>query len=270
MNNRFGIATCFYETSSPQLWAAAAEAGFTDGEIDTDKWLSKEEMLAASQKFYDDLKEGGIQATSFHLPFGHQWDVSSQDAALREKVLPQLSDMLRWCGERGISIAVLHASYEPIPEEDRQERLQIAAESIGILAKAGKEYGVQVAVEDLPRTCLGNCADDLLVLTGQGETAGVCFDVNHLLKETHREFMEKVGNLVITTHLSDYDKVDERHWLPGEGCIDWKELREMFEAVGYTGRYLFELGNKAAPSLGRPFTPQELMDHFKNHFFAGD
>lgn len=268
MKNRFGLATCFYEESSPQLWETAAQAGFTDGEIDTDKWLSTEEMLAASQKFYDDLKAGGIKTTSFHLPFGNQWDVSSQDTAHRETVLPQLGKMLDWCGKRDIHIAVLHASYEPIPEDNRQERLKIAAESIAELSKMATQCGVQIAVEDLPRTCLGNCADDLLVLTNHGETARVCFDVNHLLKETHQEFMEKVGNLVITTHLSDYDKVDEKHWLPGDGCIDWAELRELFEGVNYNGRYLFELGNKAAPSLNRPFTPQELLDRFQKLFFG--
>lgn len=267
MKNRFGIATCFFETSSPELWETASKAGFTDGEIDTDKWLSTEEMLDASQKFYDDLKAGGVKATSFHLPFGHQWDVSAKDQEHRKNVIPQLGKMLQWSGERDIHIAVLHASYEPIQEEERQERLKIAAESIAELSKIGSKYGVQIAVEDLPRTCLGNCADDLLTLTSAGETAGVCFDVNHLLKETHREFMDKVGKLVITTHLSDYDKTDEKHWLPGDGCIDWAELRKLFERVNYSGRYLFELGNKAAPSLGRPFSPQELMDRFQKLFF---
>lgn len=268
MNNHFGIATCFFEESSPPLWETASQAGFTDGEIDTDKWLSTEEMLDASQKLYDDLKAGGIKATSFHLPFGHQWDVSAVDPEHRTKVIPNLGKMLQWSSEHDIHIAVLHASYEPIQENERAERLKIGADSIEKLSKIGNEYGVKIAVEDLPRTCLGNCADELMILTNKGETAGVCFDVNHLLKETHKEFMDKVGNLVITTHLSDYDKVDEKHWLPGDGCIDWAELRELFEGVNYNGRYLFELGNNAAPSLNRPFTPQELMDRFQNLFFG--
>lgn len=268
MKNRFGIASCFFEESCPELWEMASQAGFTDGEIDTDKWLSTEEMLDAFQKIYDDLKAGGIKATSFHLPFGHQWDVSSKDQDLRKNVIPQLGKMLQWSGEHDIHIAVLHASYEPIQEEERQERLRLAADSITKLSKIGDEYGVKIAVEDLPRTCLGNCADELLTLTSNGKSAGVCFDVNHLLKETHQEFMKKVGKLVITTHLSDYDKADEKHWLPGDGCIDWTELHQLFEDVNYSGRYLFELGNKASPSLNRSFTPQELMDRFQKLFFG--
>lgn len=263
MENRFGLATCFYPGSSPQLWLGAAEAGFTDGEIDVDSRLSPQEICLASQKIYDDLRQGGLDPTSFHLPFGTQWDISSEDRALREKVFLQLMELVRWMGEHRIPIAILHPSYEPIPDAARPARLRWAAESIRRLGEAAGEYGVRLAVEDLPRTCLGNCADELGLLTGEGRYAGICFDVNHLLKESHREFVEKVGRYVITTHLSDYDRTDEKHWMPGDGCIDWQELAALLEGVGYRGRYLFELGENASPSLGRPFTPKELKERFQ-------
>ena len=126
----------------------------------------------------------------------------------------------------------------------------------------GKKLGIRIAVEDLPRSCLGNCADELLFLTDYGRHAGICFDVNHLLKESHKEFVEKVGPYIITTHLSDYDRLDEKHW-PGDGCIDWKELKALLDAAGYQGRYLFELGENASPLLGRAFTPKELAERFE-------
>lgn len=182
---------------------------------------------------------------------------------MREKALAGLYQLLSWCGEHEIPFAILHPSYEPIADEHRPARLQHAVESIRLLGEEGKKHGVRIAVEDLPRTCLGNCADELLILTDNGKNAGVCFDVNHLLKESHKEFIEKLAPYIITTHLSDYDRVDERHWFPGDGCIDWKEFYSLMQAAGYTGRYLFELGEKASPSLGRPFTPKELAEQFK-------
>lgn len=262
MENRLGLATCFYPDSSPERWKTAVEGGFQDAEIDVRSNLSTEEICAMSEKIYADLQAGGLAPTSFHLPFNDYWDISSEDDAVRENALKELIKLLEWAGKHHIGIAVLHPSYEPIADDHRSARLSHAVESIRQLGEAGKKYGVQIAVEDLPRTCLGNCADELLTLTDHGKNAGICFDVNHLLKESHRDFVEKVGPYIITTHLSDYDRLDEKHWFPGDGCIDWRELRELLDKAGYKGRYLFELGEKASPSLGRPFTPKELADQF--------
>ena len=49
------------------------------------------------------------------------------------------------------------------------------------------------------------------------------------------------GNKIVTTHVSDYDFVNERHWLPGEGKIDWQELLSTFKAVEYSGPWLYEM-----------------------------
>lgn len=263
MENRLGLATCFYPDSAPERWKTAAEAGFSDAEIDTVGRLSAEEICVMSEKIYRDLRAGGLDPSSFHLPFNNSWDISAEDDAVREKALKGLFRLLQWMGEREIPIAVLHPSYEPIADEDRPARLRHAAASIKTLAEEGAKFGIRIAVEDLPRSCLGNCADELLFLIDQGRNAGVCFDVNHLLKESHREFVEKLGPYIITTHLSDYDRLDEKHWLPGEGCIDWKELKMLLDAAGYRGRYLFELNENASPSLGRAFTPKELAERFE-------
>lgn len=262
MEKCFGLATCFYPDSSPERWRIAAEGGFTDAEIDVSNNLDTEAFCAAAQKIYEDLLAGGLRPTSLHLPFGNQWDIASEDAEFRGKVNGELKKMIRWAGDQQIPIVVLHPSFEPIEDSARAAKLAYATESIRDLGAFASFCEVEVAVEDLPRTCLGNCGEELLSLIGGGEYAKVCFDVNHLLKESHHSFIQKVGRHIITTHLSDYDRVNERHWMPGDGCIDWKELQELLDGCGYSGRYLFELGENASPSLGRPFTPKELRERY--------
>lgn len=262
MNNHLALATCFYPASSPDRWKTAAEAGFQDAEIDVNSRADTETIMADSERIYADLKAGGLAPTSFHLPFGVVWDISAEEDDVRENALKELFKLLKWVGDHQIGIAILHPSYEPIADDHRAARLRCAIESIRLLGEEGKKYGVIIAVEDLPRTCLGNCADELLQLIDGGKSAKVCFDVNHLLKESHRDFVEKVGPYIITTHLSDYDRLDEKHWMPGDGCIDWKELKTLLDGVRYEGRFLFELNEKNSPKLGRPFTPQELADRF--------
>lgn len=266
---RYGLATCFYPQPSADRWRAAAAAGFTEAEIDTDKTQSTEQILAHSQLLFDQLQQAGLRPTSFHLPFGHRWDVSAPDAQLRHQVLQQLKQMLQWCGQRGITTAVLHASYEPVEPQQRQSRCALAADSVTELAQAAQEYGLCIAVENLPRSCLGNCAEELRQIIGSHRNVGVCFDVNHLLGQTHREFVSQIGHRIITTHLSDYDGQDEKHWMPGEGCIDWAELRVLLEEAGYQGRLLFELGNDATPSFACPITARQLMERFQQLYFAG-
>jgi len=79
----------------------------------------------------------------------------------------------------------------------------------------------------------------------------VCFDTNHLLSQPIKEFIEDIGDKIITTHVSDYDFKNERHWLPGEGKTNWIELIETLEKVGYNGPILYELGLTPPNSLER-------------------
>ena len=70
----------------------------------------------------------------------------------------------------------------------------------------------------------------------------VCFDTNHLLKENPVDFIHKIGKRIITTHVSDYDFINERHWLPGEGGLDWQAILHALKDVGYSGMWLYEIG----------------------------
>ena len=110
------------------------------------------------------------------------------------------------------------------------------------MAEIADCYGAVIAVENLPRTCLGNCSKEILELISVDTRLRVCFDTNHLLGEKMETFILAVGNKIITTHVSDYDAINERHWLPGEGVIDWGNLIDALEKVGYKGPWLYEIG----------------------------
>ena len=47
----------------------------------------------------------------------------------------------------------------------------------------------------------------------------VCFDTNHYTKGTTGHFVETVGERIGTIHASDFDFVNECHWLPTQGDI---------------------------------------------------
>jgi len=259
MTHLLGLAGGFFKEPTADKWRAAVAAGFTEAELGFQWKLPPREMFEDALLHYDILREAGVNVSSVHLPFGPLWEPSGFDPAARGDALRRFEGLLDWTGAQGIPLAVLHASFEPIPPEDRPARLEIAARSVAALGAYARARGIALAVENLPRTCLGNIACETLALA-EG-AAGVCFDVNHLLIESHADFLAAAGPRVVTTHFSDYDFADERHWRPGAGNIDWPALLRGLDAAGYMGRYIFELNEDGTPALGR-FTPAQLAAAF--------
>ena len=106
--------------------------------------------------------------------------------------------------------------------------------------KGGKQHGEPVALLRF-----------FLRLLAADPRLRVCFDTNHLLRETHGNFVKAVGEKIVTTHVSDYDFIDEKHWLPGEGKVDWPTLTQLLKNAGYGGVWLYEVGFKAPRSRPR-------------------
>lgn len=162
----------------------------------------------------------------------------------------------RW-GAKG---AVLHGSAEPVPleSEPRKLRLEHARESTAFLDEKAAEFGLFLAIEDLPRSCLGSNIREMEAILGNS-AASICFDVNHLLQDSHQAFLEALGSRIKTLHLSDYDFIDECHWLPGDGKIDWPGLMAGLEAAGYEGPLLFEISRRRLPNA----KTAEILAHFR-------
>ncbi len=211
--------------------------------------------------------EAGVRVRSFHLryyPF-EKIDISNTNEETRAFSVEYQMSFIKKVSLAGVHLFVIHASGEPIADADRPAKLAAAKRSLKELAEYADSFGSVIAVEDLPRTCLGNCSDELLDLISADPRLRVTFDVNHLLKESHRDFVKKIGKYIVNTHFSDYDFTDERHWLPGEGDINWVELMDLLDEAGYEGAINYELSlTKDARFLTRE-RKLEYADIKKNH-----
>lgn len=209
----------------------------------------------------------GVTVRSFHLRFYpfDKVDISNTDEEKRVYAVEYQKRFIKTVSGRGVKIFVIHPSGEPIADEDRPAHIDAAKRSLKELASYAAECGGVLAVEDLPRTCLGNCSEELLDLISVDGRLRVTFDVNHLLKETHRDFVRRIGKYIVNTHFSDYDFSDERHWLPGEGDINWVELMDLLDEAGYEGAINYELSlSKDARFLTRE-RKLEYTDIKQNH-----
>ncbi len=196
-------------------------------------------------------KQYSITFNSLHIPFSPFSEIDPSNKKLAEYTFEYFSAIMEKASVTGVDKFIIHPSGEPIDDSERADRMECAINTLAKLSKVAQKYNAIVAVENLPRTCLGKNSDEILQLISGDDQLRVCFDTNHLLDEDPVEFIHKIGNKIITTHVSDYDYVNERHWLPGEGKTDWQALIKALRDVNYNGPWLYEMGFKAPNSLVR-------------------
>ena len=261
-----GLSSCQKELTDT-TFAAYRAAGITHMEISLPHGqypsLNYREVRETADRH-------GVLLWSFHLPFSpfDTLDISRRDLA--KESVAYLSELIRRASDIGIKTHIIHASGEPIAEEDRPERMKQARESLCLLADIATTCGSRLAVEDLPRTCLGRDSSDMLSLVADHPDLRICFDTNHLLSEDPLAFIRAVGSKIVTTHVSDYDGLDEKHWLAGEGILPWHALYSALVAEGYQGPWLYEIGY-AAPATrprSRNLTPDDFVRNAQE-IFAG-
>ena len=209
------------------------------------------------------LARANVRAATVHCPFGGSLDISSLQAVVCEAGRGVLQESLSLAAELSARMIVVHASAEPIADGERATRLARSRESLAQVAEQCQQADVRIAVELLPRSCLGNTVDELFeLLNGLPEhTFGVCLDVNHLMNRYGGlpDAVARLGERLFTLHLSDYDGVDEKHWMPGEGVIDWRGFMLALQDIGYRGPFNYE-------AKLRGDTPAERIRDLESNF----
>ena len=213
----------------------------------------------------DLCRKYGVEPWSAHLPFDWDIDISSTEKAISDDTLNLDMQIMERVAKEGFKVCVIHPSSEPIDDDKRSSRMEMAKSKLRILAKKANELGMILAVEDLPRTCLGRNSDEMLELIGADSNLRICFDTNHLLGEPIDDFIRKVGKYIVTTHISDYDFIDERHLLPGEGDIDWVSVADELERAGYEGPFLYEVSPGTTTRIERntELTPKDFRENYE-------
>lgn len=236
---KVGLSSCSKRIDE-NLFKQYKDSGIEFMEVSLSKTECDETDLERLKKLSEKY---GVALWSYHLPFMpfEEIDISSLDEEKRRKSVEYLSSLVLKATKVGIEIMVIHPSAEPISDENRAKVMAASKKSLKELCDVCEQNGAVLAVENLPRTCLGKNADEMAELVSCDERLRVCFDTNHLLGEDFERIFEKVGDKIVTVHISDYDFINERHWLPGEGKLDWKRMYDCFKKSGYNGPWLYEI-----------------------------
>lgn len=253
---KVGTSVSLVGEITPETMAEIKNAGIDYIEVTMNNFVRNKpenEVYTKAYQALEIIKDAGLTVWSVHLPYASKWDISVIDPKKREANLVFMEEMIRLAAIFEPECLVLHPGSDNVKNANtRADRLKCARNSIGRLALTAADIDAVLCVEDLPRTCPGRTAEEIDYLTAGIPNVKVCFDTNHLLIDTHDDFFDKVGDRIGTIHVSDYDRVDERHWLPlgGKGTIDWANFCRRLKECGYDGVFMFEARGEGIDAEG--------------------
>ncbi|MHB0999508.1 MAG: sugar phosphate isomerase/epimerase family protein [Armatimonadota bacterium] len=180
---------------------------------------------------------------SVHTPFAPNINLSSEDDNIRQNGVNACCAAAQLLSDLNGKVLVVHSSAMSEVPSDLPENIDRSVESITKIADRCSELGLQAAIEILTRPNLGDTSVELLDILRKIDrpNVGFCIDVNHVFPpDALIPTVKALGRHILTLHISDYDGIAERHWLPIQGIIDWSGLVKALREVDYQGPFMYE------------------------------
>lgn len=136
-----------------------------------------------------------------------------------------------------------HSLFMQILPHAKEHGVKIAAETFGDSAKYGciDFFG---DIDEFMRAC------ERIEETELADYFTVCVDTGHSNKAmrfgqpTPADVIRRIGSRTTILHLNDNDTLTDQHKIPMTGCIDWEDVFDALDEVGYCGVYNMELNLK--------------------------
>lgn len=160
----------------------------------------------------------GISIENVHVPFADANWLWAADLDVHRAYWSRYIRYADFCAEHRLSTIVVHVS---------KGSLVAAPSEYGIdtmrrLSTYCLRSGVSVALENTGRILLIEALLDAI----DNKNLGLCYDTSHgrLYEETEFQLLKKYPHRLKCLHISDNDGVEDRHWMTGQGVIDWESF----------------------------------------------
>jgi len=207
-----------------------------------DSWEIIAEGMHAMPDIQEDIrkaKDSFDTKFAVHAPFS-DLNIASLNPKIRENSVVQIIDCIRICNDLGIELVTLHPGYKsPLGAYFLDEIKEMNKKSLMEIDRAGEEYGVLLALENIPKMWISLCSDakEMKELVG-GTNLKICFDVGHAhISGAVDGFLDLKENFV-NIHLHDNNGDKDKHLVLGEGNIGLREILK--ELKGYKGDFVIE------------------------------
>lgn len=233
----------------------AIELGFDSIDLDLNIYFGNSEVqfkhyLDHIFDAYELVKKSGLILNAIHLPYGYNMDFSEPNEENRTRNVLYCKKVMDLTKDFSNKYYVFHGSCEPISDEEREARKKSLHKSLKELLKFTDKT---LCLENLPRTCLANVSTEILDFVDNNPGLCICLDMNHSLKEKTEDVIMMLGSRIKTLHVSDYDLIDEKHWMPKKGKNDWNKIIGNLEKIGYSGVFNYEVKGEELADIRENF-----------------
>lgn len=228
-----------------------ADTGYTKVEIWADKAHLDPRISPDISVLKDLLNRLQLKVHSLHAPFSGV-DVSSLDEKKRQSSLELIKKTVESCSEIEGEIVVMHpCSAEMLADAQSYLAAKNRAEdSLCSLTAFAEKLGIKLAVENLSNIGgwrFGTEVSELSKLISKinNPHLGLCLDIGHVFVGRESVSLSKdvfaCGKDLITLHIQDTDGKKDRHWLPGQGNINWAQFLKDLILINYRGTLTLEI-----------------------------
>lgn len=219
MNIKTGIFSWygFYQPYEKRLEYIKA-AGFDGIMI----WWEDEEGNWPVSRFAmtDIAKEMDLSIFNIHNGGFNDNNIWSEDESIRKAHIEPIKRTIAEIADCGHNNLVVHLCEKGDVPAPNKALLKSVEELIPIAA----ENHVTLSLENTWR------ADYLEAVWTEFpvKELGFCFDTSHANLRNDFYLLEKYSNLLSAYHISDNDGIEDRHWLPFDGIIDYEKVLPYF------------------------------------------
>ena len=183
---------------------------------------------------------------SIHAPIS-DINIGSLNERIREDSVIELLTTAETAANLNIDTVTIHPGLSsmavPYMEEKAAEK---ARKSLGSIDRIASEYGVRIAVENMPAFpfMLGRTVEELKYLL-DGTNLGFCFDIGHAnTTDQIDDLIKEFGDRIVNVHIHDNHGEHDEHLTLGEGSIDFKSV--LAKLGNYKENFIIE--SKSFPS----------------------
>ena len=177
---------------------------------------------------------------SVHAPFCDN-NIASLNERMRGVSVVSITEMAEYAADLGLSTITFHPGLYSMAVPDMRERsIAYAKESIRVLERVAEEYGVVMAVENMPSLpfMLGHTAQEMAELV-EGTDMPICFDIGHANTVGDIDgIIELLGDRIANVHIHDNDGTADQHRTIGDGNVDFDTVLRGLRR--YTGNFIIE------------------------------
>ncbi len=217
------------------------------------------------------IKERGLRMSSFHYAGPVFAPLDESQAAVRENLIACVKLFGQWAPKAFVihplwafagtgDDGVFEICQSEIAKHGLNAVEEVVTDNLRYMGNVAADFGIKLALENLPEPYSPNCIEDLLRLVNLIDlpNVGCCIDSGHLHMDGHSvpEAIRTVGKKLFETHFHDnrgFKRDDgivpglletlhqrDEHLPPGFGTIPWIDVINALNEIEFEGPVTFE------------------------------